>query len=81
MYNAPPTFQYSLDFPYLNMANMEKNNVIQTDIVKLDNEITWIGPTTSLDRKMSHSHCRALMMQLTSSLIIWLHIYLVLSTM
>ena len=48
------------------MANIEKNNkVIQTDIVKLDDAITLISPTTSLDRKMHHSHCKTLMMQLT----------------
>ena len=43
------------DFPYLNMANIEKNNkVIQTDIVKLDDAITLISPTTSLHSKIAN---------------------------
>ena len=38
------------------MTKLEKNQVIRSDIIKLDNEKTWINPTTSLDRKMALFH-------------------------
>ena len=37
--NALPPFQYSLDSPHLNMTKVEKNRVIQTDIINLENKI------------------------------------------
>ena len=36
------------------MTKVEKNRVFQTDIIKLGNERTWIGPTTSVGRNMDH---------------------------
>ena len=35
--NALPLFQNSLDCPHLNITKLEKNRVIQTDIINLDN--------------------------------------------
>ena len=36
-------FQYSLDCPHLNTTKVEKNRVIRTDIINLENKITWIN--------------------------------------
>ena len=52
--NALPPFQYSLDFPLLNMTKVEKNRVIRTDIINLENKITWISPKIPLGTKMAH---------------------------
>ena len=52
--NALPVPQYSLDCPYVNMSKVEKNRVIQIDIMNLENHIAWISPTPSLGRKMTH---------------------------
>ena len=41
-------------YPYLSMIKVEKNKVIRNDIIKLDNERTWISPTKSLSRKIVH---------------------------
>ena len=38
------------------MTKLEKNQVIRADIIKLDNEKTWITPTTSLGRLMALFH-------------------------
>ena len=38
--NALRPFQYSLDCPHLNMTKVEKNRVIRTDIINLENKIT-----------------------------------------
>ena len=51
--NAPPPFQYSLDSPHLYMTRVEKNRVIRTDIINLENK-TWISPKISLGMKMAH---------------------------
>ena len=53
--NALPPFQSSLDCPHLNMTKTKENKVIITDVIKLDNERTWISPITSLGRKMAHN--------------------------
>ena len=58
--NALPPFQNSLDSPYLNITKVEKNRVIQIDIMKLDNWGTWISPPTSLGRNMAHSTANVL---------------------
>ena len=52
--NALPPFQYSLDCPHLNMTKVEKNRVIRTDIINLENKITWISPKIPLGTKMAH---------------------------
>ena len=52
--NALPPFQYSLDGPHLNMTKVEKNRVIRTDIINLENKITWISPKIPLGTKMAH---------------------------
>ena len=52
--NALPLFEYSLDSPHLNMTKVEKNRVIQTNIINFKNKITWISPKISLGRKMAH---------------------------
>ena len=52
--NALPPFQYSLDCPHLNMTKVEKNRVIRTDIINLENKITWISPKISLGTKMAN---------------------------
>ena len=52
--NALPLFQYILVCPHLNMTKMEKHRVIRTDIINLENKITWISPKTSLHTKMVH---------------------------
>ena len=49
-----PLFQYTLDCTHSNRTKVEKNRVIQTNIIKLDNGRTWISYTTSLGRKMAH---------------------------
>ena len=36
------------------MTKVEKNRVIQTDIINLENKITWINPKISLGSKMAH---------------------------
>ena len=56
------------------MTKVENNKVIQTDFIKFVNERTWINPTTSLGRKMTHYqalfiHCR---MDLLSDLPAWI---------
>ena len=38
--NALSPFQYSLDCPHLNMTEVEKTRVIQTDIINLENKAT-----------------------------------------
>ena len=48
-----PLFQYSLDCPRLNVTKMEKNKVIRTDNINVENKIAWISPTTSLGRKVA----------------------------
>ena len=50
-----PWFQYSLDYPHLNMTNVENNRVIQIDMIKLDNERMWISPIVPLYLHMSHN--------------------------
>ena len=45
--DAISLFQYSIDCPHLNMTKAEKNKVIRTDIINLDNGRVWISPTTS----------------------------------
>ena len=52
--NSLPPFQYNLDCPHLHITKMEKNRVIWTDIINLENKIAWIIPKMSLDRKMAH---------------------------
>ena len=52
--NALPLSQYCLDYPLLNMAKMEKKRVILTNIINLENKITWINPKISLGTKMAH---------------------------
>ena len=47
-------FQYTLDCPHLNMTKVEKIRVIRTDLINLENKITWISPKISLGRKMAH---------------------------
>ena len=54
------TIQYSLACPHLDMTKAEKNRVIRTDIIKLDNGRTWITPTTSLVKKMAHHKAHVL---------------------
>ena len=44
----PPQFQYSLDYPHLNMTDVKNNKVIQIDTIKLDNERMWISPIVPL---------------------------------
>ena len=41
-------------YPHLSMFKVGKNKVIRNDIIKLDNERTWISPTKSLSRKIVH---------------------------
>ena len=36
------------------MTKVEKNRVIQTDIINLENKITWISPEIPLGTKMAH---------------------------
>ena len=36
------------------MTKVEKNRVIRTNIINLENKITLISPKISLDRKMAH---------------------------
>ena len=36
------------------MTKEEKDRVIQTDIINLENKITWINPKISLGTKMAH---------------------------
>ena len=60
-----------------NMIKEEKNIVIRTDIVKLENKITWVIPTTSIGKKMTHyetlfTHRR---METLSCFLIWTYIY------
>ena len=38
--NALPPFQYSLDYPHLNMTKVEKNRVIRNYIINFENKIT-----------------------------------------
>ena len=45
--------QYSLDCPHLNRIKVEKNRVIQIDIINLENKITWISPKISRGTKMT----------------------------
>ena len=52
--NALSPSQYSLDCPHLNMTKVEKNRVIWTDIINLENKITSISPKISLNMKMAH---------------------------
>ena len=52
--NTLPLFQYSLDCTHPNRTKVEKNRVVQINIIKLDNWRTWISCTTSLGRKMAH---------------------------
>ena len=52
--NALLPFHYNLNFPHLNMTKVEKNRVIQTDIINLENKITWISPKIPLGTKMAH---------------------------
>ena len=42
------------------MTKMEKNRMIQTNIIKLENKITWISPKISLGRKMTHNKAHSL---------------------
>ena len=53
-------FQNTLGCPHLNMTKMEKNRMIQTNIIKLENKITWISPKISLGRKMTHNKAHSL---------------------
>ena len=52
--NALSPLQYSLDCPHLNMTKVKKDTMIRTHIITLENGITWISPTKSLDRNMAH---------------------------
>ena len=52
--NTISPFQYNLDCPHLNMAKMEKNRLIWTDIIKLDSGRTSISRITCLDGKIAH---------------------------
>ena len=75
--NKPPLFRYGLACPHLSMTKVEKYRVIQIHITKLNDESTWISPTTSLGRKMSlyralfYKHWQ---MDLTLGPLTWIHI-------
>ena len=45
---------HRLDFLHLEMTMMEKNRIIQTDAIKLDNKRKWNNAIMSLGRKMAH---------------------------
>ena len=47
-------FRYSLDYPHLNMTKLEKNRMIQADIIILENIRAWISPTTFLGMKIAY---------------------------
>ena len=71
-------FQYSLHYPHLNMTKLEKNRMIQADIINLENIRAWISPTTFVGMKIayhkalySHSSEDEFIISLT-----WIHIYL-----
>ena len=49
--NALTLFQYSSDCPHLNMTKMEKDIVILTDIINVENKITSIIPKISLGQE------------------------------
>ena len=52
--NALPSSQYNLNCPHLDITKVEKNRVIRTNIINLENKITWISPKISLRTKMAH---------------------------
>ena len=75
--NALPPFQYSLDCFHLNMTTVEKIRVIRTDIINLENKITWISPIIAISRRWptkdtSYTHWR---MDSSSGHLIWTYIY------
>ena len=47
-----------LDCPHQNMTKVEKNWVIRTDIINLENKIKWISSTSSLFKMMAHYKTR-----------------------
>ena len=53
-YKHTAPFQYSMDCSHLNMTKVKKNRVIWASIINLDNERTWISPTTSLHSKIAN---------------------------